>query len=92
MNQFESDQHDDEQEATADWRRAIVIRVNAVEDKIDANTALTHEIKASTQELVDILQSWKGAMTVLTWVAKFAKPVGVIVAACAAIFAWWPKK
>lgn len=44
------------------------------------------ELKKSTEELVDILQSWKGAMKVLTFFGALAKPVGYIATAAAAVW------
>jgi hypothetical protein len=85
------------------WRRSIAIRQDALEanmeafqEKLEENTEATKRVDKNTSELVDILNSWKGAFTVLDFLGKVAKPVaaiGSVVAACVAIwFNWNPKK
>lgn len=53
------------------------------------NTAATNSIKADTAELVEAFHSFKGAMKVLEWIGKAAKPVGYIVGFCASVTAFW---
>ena len=78
-------------------------RMNSLTDEITAvkleqsefrrllkeNTDATNSIKADTAELVEAFHSFKGAMKVLEWIGKAAKPVGYIVGVCASITAFW---
>lgn len=74
------------------WRRTFAIRLEAFETKLDENTETTERVDANTSELVAILNSWKGAMSVFEFVGKIAKPAAAIVAFCGAIYAWWQHK
>lgn len=53
------------------------------------NTDDTKAIKADTAELVEAFHSFKGAVKVLEWIGKAAKPLGYIVGACASVAAFW---
>ena len=53
------------------------------------NTDDTKAIKADTAELLEAFHSFKGAMKVLEWIGKAAKPLGYIVGACASVTAFW---
>ena len=53
------------------------------------NTDATNAIKADTAELLEAFHSFKGAMKVLEWIGKAAKPLGYIVGVCASITAFW---
>ena len=53
------------------------------------NTAATKRIEANTADLLDVFESWKGAMKVLTWIGKAAKPLGYVVGLCASMAAFW---
>ena len=78
-------------------------RMNSIADEITAvkleqaeyrrllkeNTDDTKAIKADTAELLDAFHSFKGAMKVLEWVGKAAKPLGWVIAMCAAFAAFW---
>lgn len=78
-------------------------RMNSLSDEITAvkleqaefrhllkeNTNATKAIKADTAELLEAFHSFKGAMKVLEWIGKAAKPLGYIVGACASVTAFW---
>jgi uncharacterized protein YigA (DUF484 family) len=78
-------------------------RMNALTDEITAvkleqanfqrllkeNTDATNAIKADTAELLEAFHSLKGAMKVLEWIGKAAKPLGYIVGVCASVAAFW---
>jgi len=53
------------------------------------NTNATKRIEANTAEMLDVFESWKGAMKVLTWIGKAAKPIGYVVGMGASIAAFW---
>ena len=78
-------------------------RMNSLTDEITAvkleqaefrrllkeNTDATNSIKADTAELLEAFRSFKGAMKVLEWVGKAAKPIGYIAGFCASMYAFW---
>ena len=78
-------------------------RMNSLTDEITAvkleqsefrrllkeNTDATNAIKADTAELLEAFRSFKGAMKVLEWIGKAAKPIGYIAGFCASIAAFW---
>lgn len=53
------------------------------------NTNATKRIEANTAEMLDVFESWKGAMKVLNWIGKAAKPIGYVVGMGASIAAFW---
>lgn len=53
------------------------------------NTNATKRIEANTAEMLDVFESWKGAMKVLTWIGKAAKPLGYLVGLGASVAAFW---
>ncbi|WP_440110349.1 hypothetical protein [Acidovorax sp. BL-A-41-H1] len=53
------------------------------------NTDATNSIKADTAELLEAFHSFKGALKVLEWIGKAAKPIGYIVGMGASIAAFW---
>ncbi len=78
-------------------------RMNSIADEITAvkleqaeyrrllkeNTDDTKAIKADTAELLEVFHSFKGAMKVLEWIGKAAKPIGYVVGLGASIAAFW---
>ena len=61
-------------------------RFSTLERKIDDNTAETNRVKTDTGELLDILNSWKGAFKVFNWIGKAAGPLAGIISLGAAIW------
>ena len=53
------------------------------------NTDDTKAIKVDTAELLEAFRSFKGAMKVLEWIGKAAKPIGYIAGLCASVAAFW---
>ncbi|MBJ2155256.1 hypothetical protein [Variovorax sp. IB41] len=49
------------------------------------NTAATKRIEANTSDLVEAFANLKGAFKVLNWIGKFARPLGYIAGAIAAV-------
>jgi hypothetical protein len=81
------------------WRQTLVLRSDQLEQRMEAfeqqlheNTEATKRVDTSTRELVDILNSWKGAMKVMDFLAKFAKPLTVIASIGAAWATWRSQK
>ena len=78
-------------------------RMNSLADEITAvkleqaesrrllkeNTDATNSIKADTAELLEAFRNLKGAMKVLEWIGKAAKPMGYIAGFCASMYAFW---
>lgn len=74
------------------WRRALAIRMDKMEERIEACTEATERVDRNTSELVSILSSWKGAMAVLDFMGKVAKPLAAIGAVLGAWFTWRAQK
>lgn len=85
------------------WREVFKIQLAAVSKQqddlreqqermqaaLDLNTKATTDVRTNTSELVDILNSWKGAFKVFEFIGKLAKPLAAIVGVVAAIGALW---
>ena len=53
--------------------------------ELASNTQATKEVADNTRELVELFQSFKGAIKVLNWLGKLAKPMAYIVGLFTAI-------
>ena len=53
------------------------------------NTETIKQIKTDTADMLDVFESWKGAMRVIGMIGKLAKPLGYIVGLGASIAAFW---
>jgi hypothetical protein len=62
-------------------------RMDKLESGLVENTESTKRIEGNTGQLIDILDSLKGAFKVLTWIGKIAKPVSAIIGLCLGIWA-----
>jgi hypothetical protein len=62
-------------------------RMDSFERGLADNTAATQQIQANTAAMVEVFESWRGAMRVLEWIGKAAKPVSYIAATITAIVA-----
>lgn len=92
-----------EQQDTLDWRKLVDAaleqgrlhmkatdeRMGALEDEMVNNTAMTMQVQSNTSEIVEIMNDWKGAMKVIGYVGRAAKPLTYIVGLCSAIYAFW---
>lgn len=63
--------------------------VDVLHATLDKNTATTNAIKTDMGSLLSILASWQGAMKVLDWLGKVAKPVGYVATAIGSIWFLW---
>ncbi len=86
----------DRREGYSRWQRAVHERLNDGARKMDmlradmdANTKATADIKADTSEMLEIFRALKGALLVLNWIGKAAKPIGAIAMAGAALAGLW---
>ena len=68
-----------------------VVKLEQAEHRrlLKENTDDTKAIKADTAELLEAFRSFKGAMKVLEWIGKAAKPIGYIAGFCASMYALW---
>lgn len=71
-------------------------RMTRIEDNADtlraemaSNTKATREVADNTRELVELFQSFKGAINVLNWLGKLAKPIAYIVGLGTALLGFW---
>ena len=63
--------------------------VAAVREELAENTRATKEVASNTAELVELFQSFKGAIKVLNWFGKLAKPIAYIVGLGTALLGFW---
>lgn len=72
-------------------QEVTVIKLEQTEFRflLKENTDATKRIEANTAEMLDVFESFKGAMKVLNWIGKAAKPMGYVVGMCASIAAFW---
>lgn len=61
--------------------------VAVVRAELEANTKATQSVADSTAELVAFFHAMRGAMKVLNWIGKLARPLGAIVGLGAAVLA-----
>ena len=53
------------------------------------NAETIKEIKTDTADMLEVFESWKGAMRVMEMLGKLAKPLGYIAALIAAVVGIW---
>lgn len=58
-------------------------------DELAENTRATRAVAGNTAELVELFQSFKGAIKVLNWLGKLAKPMAYIVGLGTAMLGFW---
>ena len=73
----------------ADEVTAVKLEQAQFRVELAENTSATKRVEQNTSEMLDVFESWKGAMKVLTWIGKAAKPVGWIIGMCASMAAFW---
>ena len=82
-------QGDKRMDSLTDEVTAIKLEQAKFRVELAENTKATKRIEANTAELLDVFESWKGAMKVLNWIGKAAKPMGYIAGFCASMYAFW---
>lgn len=64
---------------------SLTTRMDSFERGLEENTKATGRIEANTKVMVEVFESWRGAMRVLEWIGKAAKPVSYIAMTASAI-------
>ena len=68
---------------------AIQIEQASAKVLLAENTETIKEIKTDTADMLEVFDSWKGAMRVMEMLGKLAKPLGYIVGFGASVAAFW---
>ena len=68
---------------------AIQIEQASAKVLLAENTETIKEIKTDTADMLEVFESWKGAMRVMEMIGKLAKPLGYIAALIAAVAGIW---
>ncbi len=82
-------QGDTRMNSLADEITAVKLEQAEYRRLLKENTDDTKAIKADTAELLEAFRSFKGAMKVLEWIGKAAKPIGYVVGLGASVAAFW---
>ena len=83
------DEGDRRMNSLADEITAVKLEQSEFRRLLKENTDDTKAIKADTAELLEAFRSFKGAMKVLEWIGKAAKPLGYIATFVGAIVGIW---
>ena len=83
------DKGDRRMNSLADEITAVKLEQSEFRRLLKENTDDTKAIKADTAELLEAFRSFKGAMKVLEWIGKAAKPLGYIATFVGAIVGIW---
>ena len=68
---------------------AIQIEQASAKVLLAENTETIKEIKTDTADMLEVFESWKGAMRVMEIIGSLAKPLGYIAALIAAVVGIW---
>ena len=68
---------------------AIQIEQASAKVLLAENTETIKEIKTDTADMLEVFESWKGAMRVMEMIGKAAKPMGYIAGFFASMYAFW---
>ena len=61
----------------------------AMRARLESNAVGMQKVLDSTAEIVSFFESMRGAMRVLDWIGRLARPIAGIVGLCAAAVALW---
>ena len=64
-------------------------RMAAIEADLAANTKATQELAAAVQDVVAFFSAMSGALKALDMLGRLTKPLGYIIAFCAAAVSFW---
>ena len=68
---------------------AIQIEQASAKVLLAENAETINKIKTDTADMLEVFESWKGAMRVMEMLGKLAKPLGYIVGFAASVAAFW---
>ena len=68
---------------------AIQIEQASAKILLAKNAETIKKIKTDTADMLEVFESWKGAMRVMEMLGKLAKPLGYIVGFGASVAAFW---
>ena len=68
---------------------AIQIEQASAKVLLAENTETINEIKTDTADMLEVFESWRGAMRVMEMIGKLAKPLGYIATLIAAVVGIW---
>ena len=68
---------------------AIQIEQASAKVLLAENAETINKIKTDTADMLEVFESWKGAMRVMEMLGKLAKPLGYIVGFVASVAAFW---
>lgn len=83
---------DDHEARTHELAQAVTaVKLEQIEyvKLLKENTDTTHEVKKTVDEMFVVFESWQGAMRVLEWIGKVAKPVAAITAMVTTFIVAW---
>jgi len=64
-------------------------RMTRIEGDLSTNTQLTQQLATSTADMVEFFEAMKGALKVLNWIGKLARPLGAIATLAASLAGLW---
>lgn len=65
------------------------VRMNRIEGDLSENTRLTQQLATNTADIVEFFDAMKGALKVLNWIGKLARPLGAIATLVASAAGAW---
>jgi|GEM_PF-1836098 len=67
----------------------LVDQTTAMQSELSENTADTRIAKENIGQVLDVVQSWQGAMKVLEGIGRFFRPLGFIAIFASAVVTAW---
>lgn len=67
----------------------LVEQTTAMQSELSENTADTRIAKENIGQVLDVVQSWQGAMKVLEGIGRFFRPLGFIAVFASAVVTAW---
>lgn len=80
---------DDQMQAGDKRMTRIEGNVAKLRGELAANTKATKQLEENTKEIVEFFRAVQGALKVLNWLARVAKPLGYIAGAVSAAIGLW---
>lgn len=65
------------------------LRMTRIEGSIEENTRVTQTLATNTAEIVEFFAAMKGALKVLNWIGKLARPLTAIAVLVASLMGIW---